>query len=65
MTTAEAPFVPLKGAALLALKSGLVQNGYGSGAILTDPVDTSFAGTAEGVSDLEVVNAIKSVPMHY
>jgi hypothetical protein len=34
-------------------------------AILTDPRDTSFVGTAEDIPDEEVINAICSVPCHY
>jgi hypothetical protein len=35
-------------------------------AILTDPRDTSFAGTAEEIDDgEEVIRAIRSVPTHY
>jgi hypothetical protein len=34
-------------------------------AILTDPRDTSFAGTAEDVPDEEVICAIRSVLCHY
>ena len=35
-------------------------------AILTDPRDTSFAGTAEEIDDgTEVIRAIRSVPTHY
>ena len=34
-------------------------------AILMDRRDTSFAGTAEEVTDEEVISAIKSVPCHY
>jgi hypothetical protein len=34
-------------------------------AILVDRRDTSFVGTAEDVTDEEVISAIKSVPCHY
>lgn len=34
-------------------------------AILTNPRDTSFAGSSEEISDDEVISAIKSVPVHY
>jgi hypothetical protein len=34
-------------------------------AILMDRRDTSFAGTAEDVTDEEVISAIQSVPCHY
>ncbi len=33
--------------------------------ILTDRRDTSFTGTADDVSDEEVISAIASVPCHY
>ena len=34
-------------------------------AILMDRRDTSFIGTADEVTDDEVISAIKSVPCHY
>ena len=34
-------------------------------AILMDRRDTSFLGTADEVTDEEVISAIKSVPCHY
>lgn len=34
-------------------------------AILMKPNDTSFLGSAEEVTDQEVVSAIRSVPVHY
>jgi hypothetical protein len=34
-------------------------------AILMDRKDTSFVGTAEDVTDEEVISAIQSVPCHY
>lgn len=34
-------------------------------AILMDRRDTSFVGSAEEVTDDEVISAIKSVPCHY
>lgn len=34
-------------------------------ALLLDPKDTSFAGTADDVPDEQVVAAVKSVPVHY
>jgi hypothetical protein len=33
--------------------------------ILMDRRDTSFVGTAEDVTDEEVINAIQAVPCHY
>lgn len=47
---------------LLTALRGNAQTGR---AILVNPKDTSFAGTAEDVSDDEVISAIKSVPCHY
>lgn len=35
------------------------------GTILMNRRDTSFAGSADEVPEEEVVNAIKSVPVHY
>ena len=34
-------------------------------AILTDPCDTSFAGTCDDVEDEDAIRAIQSVPCHY
>jgi hypothetical protein len=34
-------------------------------AILMDRRDTTFVGTAEDVTDEEVIDCIKSVPCHY
>jgi hypothetical protein len=34
-------------------------------ALLLDPKDTSFLGTAEDVPDEEAIVAVKSVPCHY
>jgi len=34
-------------------------------ALLMDPRDTTFTGTAEEVPDEQVVTAVKSVPSHY
>jgi hypothetical protein len=34
-------------------------------AILMDRRDTSFVGTADDVTDEEVITAIRSVPCHY
>jgi hypothetical protein len=34
-------------------------------ALLLDPKDTSFVGTAEEVPDEQVITAVKSVPCHY
>ncbi|MDY3551653.1 hypothetical protein R5W24_000732 [Gemmata sp. JC717] len=34
-------------------------------ALLIDPNDTSFAGTADDVPDEQIITAVKSVPVHY
>ncbi len=47
---------------LLTALRGNIDSGR---AILTDRRDTSFMGTAEDVTDEEVISAIKSVPCHY
>lgn len=47
---------------LLTALRGNVDSGR---AILMDRRDTSFVGTAEDVSDEEVITAIKNVPCHY
>jgi hypothetical protein len=47
---------------LITALRGNVESGR---AILLDRRDTSFVGTAEEVTDEEVISAIKSVPCHY
>ena len=48
------------------LPSGdVLMNPESDRAILMDRRDTSFAGTADDVTDEEVIFAIKSVPCHY
>ncbi len=47
------------------LLSALRGNVDSSQAILMDRRDTSFKGTAEEVSDEEVISAIMSIPCHY
>jgi hypothetical protein len=47
---------------LIAALRGNARRGL---AILTDPRDTSFAGTTDEVPDEEVIRCIKSVPCHY
>ena len=47
------------------LVSALRGNAESDRAILMDRRDTSFAGTADEVTDEEVITAIKSVPCHY
>jgi len=58
-------FVPLNDAERRQLTLALRGNAESDRAILLDRRDTSFAGTAEDVSDEEVLNAVKSVPCHY
>lgn len=58
-------FVPLKGEARDRLRNALLGNAEAGKAILMDRRDTSFTGTAEDVTDEEVVAAVKSVPTHY
>jgi hypothetical protein len=47
------------------LLTALRGNAESGRAILLDPKDTSFVGTAENVTDEEVISAIRSVPCHY
>ena len=47
------------------LINALRGNAESDRAILMDRRDTSFAGTADEVTDEEVISAIKSVPCHY
>jgi hypothetical protein len=58
-------FRPLNDSERRQLISALRGNAESDQAILTDRRDTSFAGTAEEVTDDEVISAIKSVPCHY
>lgn len=58
-------FRPLNDAERRQLISALRGNAENDRAILTDKRDTSFAGTADEVTDEEVISAIKSVPCHY
>jgi hypothetical protein len=58
-------FRPLLGAERQQLRTALRANAEEDRAILTDRRDTSFAGTAEDVTDDEVIVAIRSVPCHY
>jgi hypothetical protein len=48
-----------------SLQAALRANADENKAILTDRRDTSFAGTAEDVTEEEVISAIRSVPCHY
>ena len=47
------------------LLTALRGNADSDQAILMDPRNTSFVGTAEDVTDEEVISSIKSVPCHY
>ena len=58
-------FRPLNDTERRQLVSALRGNADDNQAILMDRRDTSFAGTAEDVTDDEVISAIKSVPCHY
>jgi hypothetical protein len=58
-------FRPLNDTERRQLVTALRGNAEDDKAILTDRRDTSFAGTAEEVTDEEVITAIRSVPCHY
>jgi hypothetical protein len=58
-------FRPLNDTERRQLITALRGNADSDVAILTDRRDTSFAGTADEVTDDEVITAIKSVPCHY
>jgi hypothetical protein len=58
-------FRPLNDTERKQLLTALHANAKQGQAILTNPRDTGFAGTAEAVTDEEVISAIKSVPCHY
>jgi hypothetical protein len=58
-------FRPLNDLERQQLISALRGNAESNTAILTDRRTTSFAGTADEVTDDEVISAIKSVPCHY
>jgi len=58
-------FRPLNDSERRQLVTALRGNAESDRAILMDRQDTSFAGTADEVSDEEVISAIKSVPCHY
>lgn len=47
------------------LREALYGNAESDRAILTSRRDTSFAGSADEVTDEEVITAIRSVPCHY
>jgi hypothetical protein len=58
-------FRPLLDAERKQLQAALRANAEGDRAILMDRRDTRFVGTAEDVTDEEVIVAIRSVPCHY
>jgi hypothetical protein len=58
-------FRPLLNAERQQLLTALRRNADNGAAILTDRRDTGFAGTADDVTDEEVITAIRSVPCHY
>jgi hypothetical protein len=58
-------FRPLLDTERRQLLAALRANVEDDRAILMDRRDTRFAGTAEEVSDQEVILAIQSVPCHY
>jgi hypothetical protein len=58
-------FRPLNDTERKQLLTALRGNAEEDRAILMDRQDTSFAGTAEDVTDDEVIRAIQSVPCHY
>jgi hypothetical protein len=58
-------FRPLNDTERRQLVNALRGNAESDRAILMDRRDTSFAGTADEVTDDEVISAIKSVPCHY
>ncbi len=58
-------FRPLNDTERRSLIAALRGNADRGTTLLMDRRDTSFAGTADEVTDEEVINAIKSVPCHY
>jgi len=58
-------FRPLAEVERRTLTTALRNNADRGLALLMDRLDTSFAGTAEDVPEVEVINAVKSVPSHY
>jgi hypothetical protein len=58
-------FRPLAEAERRRLLSALRDNAEQDRAILMDRRDTSFVGTADDVTDEEVISSIQSVPCHY
>jgi hypothetical protein len=58
-------FRPLNDTERRQLLTALRSNAQDNRAILMDRRNTRFAGSAEDVTDDEVITAIKSVPCHY
>lgn len=58
-------FRPLSQEEQQKLRTALLGNAEEDKVLLMDKRDTSFLGTANEVSDDEVISAIKSVPCHY
>lgn len=58
-------FIPLDTEERTKLIKALRGNAEQDHSILMDRRDTSFAGSAEEVTDEEVITAIKSTPTHY
>jgi hypothetical protein len=58
-------FRPLNDTERRQLVTALRGNAENDRVILMDRRDTSFAGTADEITDEEVITAIKSVPCHY
>jgi hypothetical protein len=58
-------FRPLNDVERRQLIGSLRGNAESNRAILMDRRDTNFLGSADEVTDEEVINAIKSVPCHY
>jgi hypothetical protein len=64
-SSGKVAFQPLGPATRQALGEALRSNVEGKRVILMDRRDTSFAGTADEITDEEVISAICSVPCHY
>jgi hypothetical protein len=58
-------FRPLNTLERTQLLTALRGNADEGRAILMDRRDTSFAGTADDITDEEVIQTIRSVPCHY
>lgn len=58
-------FKPLNDVERRQLIASLRGNAQENRAIIINKLDTSFVGSADEVTDEEVINAIKSVPCHY